>query len=145
VSYLRKTYGRKRIVLMGHSWRTVLGIKLAQLHPDWFSAYVGMSQFVDFERSEEMGYQATLAAARADHNKQAVAELEAIAPFPDPHHPQRNLEHLEQERHWLEHYDGDTRKSLDDEVGQFGPDYSPREGFRLLNSTMSASPFPTAA
>jgi pimeloyl-ACP methyl ester carboxylesterase len=60
VSCLRKTYGRKRIVLMGHSWGTVLGVKLAQLHTDWFSAYVGMSQFVDFERSEGMGYQATL-------------------------------------------------------------------------------------
>ncbi len=32
VSYLRKTYGRKRIVLMGHSWGTVLGVKLAQSH-----------------------------------------------------------------------------------------------------------------
>jgi proline iminopeptidase len=106
------------IALMGHSWGTMLGVKVAQLHPDWFSAYVGISEFVDFEHSEGMGYQATLAAARADPNKQAVAELEAMAPFPDPRHPQRTLEHLEQER-WLERYDGDTRTSLDNEVGQF--------------------------
>jgi proline iminopeptidase len=130
VGYLRSTYGRRRIVLMGHSWGTVLGVRLAQLHPDWFYAYVGMAQFVNFERSETMGYQAALAAAQADHNRTAIAELEAIAPFPDPQHPERNWEHLEQERRWLTYYNGYTwhaGEGHDDEVSQFSPDYSPRE------------------
>lgn len=124
---LRKTYGRQRIVLLGESWGTVLGVKLAQRHPDWFYAYVAIGQFVDFARSEALGYQATLAAARADHNQAAVTELEATAPFPDPQHPERNLQNLSRERRWLEWYDGDSRKNHDGSIGSLSPDYSPQD------------------
>ncbi|WP_266157854.1 alpha/beta fold hydrolase [Dyella silvatica] len=127
VSYLRKTYGRQKIVLVGHSWGTVLGVKLAQRHPDWFYAYVGMGQVVDMPRSEAMGYAATLQAARDDGNQQAVAELESIAPFPDPASPKRTLANLEKERHWLTYYNGYTwhaQEGHDGDVAQLSPDYS---------------------
>lgn len=121
VALLRRTYGKARIVLLGHSWGTVIGVKLVQRHPDWFSAYVGIGQFVDFQRSESLGYQSTLAAARADHNDKAVAELEALAPFPDPKDRARNFKNLQRERHWLEHYDGDDRGV---DISPFSPDYT---------------------
>jgi pimeloyl-ACP methyl ester carboxylesterase len=127
VAYLRKTYGRQRIVLMGHSWGTALGVMLAQRHPDWFYAYVGVGQIVDVPRSEAMGYEAVLKAARADGNRQAVAELEAMAPFPDPKDPKRTLAALEKERHWMTHYDGVTwhdEDGHDGEVATFSPDYA---------------------
>jgi pimeloyl-ACP methyl ester carboxylesterase len=127
VTYLMRSYGSRRIVLMAHSWGTVLGVKLVQRHPGWFYAYVGMGQIVDMARSEAMGYQATLAAARADNNGKAVAELEALAPWPDPDHPQRVLEQLGQERHWLEHYDGDEQHETGDELMQFSPDYTAQD------------------
>lgn len=126
IECLRKTYDQKRIVLMAHSWGTILGIKLVQRHPDWFYAYVGMGQFVDFARSELLGYRATLAAARADHNQKAVADLKAIAPYPDLHHLQRSLHNLGRERRWLEDYDGDAGQSHD-ELGRFSPGYSSRD------------------
>lgn len=125
-AWLRKTYGRRRIVLMAHSWGTVLGLKLAQRHPDWFYAYVGMGQFIDFRRSEALGYQATLAAARADHNQTAVSELESMAPFPDPEQPQRNLQNLGRERHWLEYYDGEAAQEHDFDIGRFSPEQPPQ-------------------
>lgn len=130
VSYLRKTYGRKRIVLVGHSFGTVLGVKLAQRHPDWFFAYVGMGQFVAQQLTEKMGYQATLAAARADRNEQAVKDLEGIAPYPDPAHPDRWLANLGLERRWLAYYGGyywHDKAGHDDALDRFSPDYSSEE------------------
>lgn len=104
--YLRERYGKRKVILMSHSFGTVIGVKTAQAHPELFHAYVGSGQFVHFARSEGQGYKATLAAARADGNKEAVDELLAIAPFPDPERPERNLENLGRERRWLAHYDG---------------------------------------
>jgi pimeloyl-ACP methyl ester carboxylesterase len=104
---LRKRYHRKTIVLMGHSWGTVLGVELARRHPDWFSAYVGIGQFVDFQQSERMGFETTLADAKAAGDTEAVKGLEAIAPYPDPGHPGRDLAHIEAERSWLNKYRGE--------------------------------------
>lgn len=106
VTYLRSTYGKKRIVLMGHSFGTILGTKLAQRRPDLFYVYVGMGQFVDAAKSEKMGFDATLSAARAANNAKAISELESIAPFPDPSRPERDKQNLGKERFWLATYGG---------------------------------------
>jgi proline iminopeptidase len=124
VAYLRRKYDSQRIILLGHSWGTILGAKLARLHPDWFHAYVGMGQFVDFKKSESLGYDSTLAAARADNNTKAVAELKSIAPFPNLENRALTLRHLGKERRWLEYYDGDSRLSHDDEISRYSPDYT---------------------
>src|SRR5579883_1391184 len=35
VRYLRSTYGKDKIFVMGHSWGSILGLTLAQQHPEW--------------------------------------------------------------------------------------------------------------
>jgi pimeloyl-ACP methyl ester carboxylesterase len=106
IEHLRKRFKQDRVVLLAHSFGTILGVKLAQKRPDLLHAYVGMGQFVDFARSEALGYEATLADARAEKNEEAIKELEGIAPFPDRAHPERNLKNLPTERRWLAHYGG---------------------------------------
>jgi proline iminopeptidase len=130
IGYLRQKYGKDRIVLMAHSFGTILGVKLAQRHPEWLFAYVGMGQFTDFQQSEADGYAATLAAARADKNEKAVADLLGIAPFPDTAHPERNFQNLGTERQWLATYGGyywPGGFGHNGEIAQFSPDYSPAE------------------
>lgn len=106
IELLRNRFKRDRIVLVAHSFGTVLGVKVAQRRPDLLHAYVGMGQFVDAMRSEALGYEATLADARAEKNAEAIAALEAIAPFPDAARAERNLQNLAIERRWLAHYGG---------------------------------------
>lgn len=106
IEYLRKRFDRDRVVVFAHSFGTIVGTKLAQKRPDLLYAYVGMGQFVEFQRNEKLGYEATLADARRDKNQEAIAALEAIAPFPDPKNPERNLQNLPTERRWLAHYGG---------------------------------------
>ncbi len=82
VEYLRKRFEKQKVFLLGHSWGTVLGVKLAQRHPDWFYAYIGVGQVVNFRKNEELGYAFALREAKAHGNADAVRELEAIAPYP---------------------------------------------------------------
>ena len=127
IQHLRERFSRDRVVVLAHSFGTILGVKLAQKRPDLLYAYVGMGQFVDFARSEQLGYEATLADARADKNQQAVAELEAIAPFPDPVNPERNLQNLPTERRWLAHYGGYFKAGgfgSHDAVARLSPNHS---------------------
>jgi pimeloyl-ACP methyl ester carboxylesterase len=115
---------------MAHSFGTVLGVKLAQRHPEWFYVYVGMGQFTDFQSSEAEGYAATLADARAAGNEKAVTDLLKIAPFPDKDHPERNLQNLGIERTWLATYGGyywPGGFGHNAEIAQFSPDYSAAE------------------
>jgi len=127
VAHLRKTYGKDRIVLVGHSWGTVLGARLAYEHPEWFYVYAGIGQLVDTQRSEKLGYEETLRRARADGNARAIADLESVAPFPDPPGTPFDVARLDKERTWLAHYGGyvwPQGDGWDGAIGRYSPDYS---------------------
>lgn len=81
VNYLRRRYGRDKIVVLGHSWGSVLGLWLAHEHPELIDAYVGVGQLVNTERNDEIAYRDALQQARDRHNAAAVKELESLAPF----------------------------------------------------------------
>jgi len=82
VQYLRAHYGKQKIFVLGHSWGTVLGTRLARQHPDWLHAYIGVGQVVNMRRNEALGFDFALREARADHNEEAVRELQALQPYP---------------------------------------------------------------
>jgi pimeloyl-ACP methyl ester carboxylesterase len=83
VGWLRRSYGNKKIFLLGHSWGSILGVMVAQDHPEWLYAYVGVGQVVNMRKNEALGYQLTLDEARSSHNSAAVKALEGIAPYPN--------------------------------------------------------------
>lgn len=45
--YLIKLLGKKKIILLGTSWGSIVGAKMALARPDLFSAYIGHSQIVN--------------------------------------------------------------------------------------------------
>lgn len=84
IELLRQKYGKRKIVLVGHSWGSLLGLAVATARPDLLHAYVGMGQMIDFRENERAGYEWTLAEARRRGDKEAVAALEALTPYPGP-------------------------------------------------------------
>lgn len=80
--FLRAHLKKKKIILLGHSWGSILGVHMAQERPDLFYAYVGTGQATQMTRSQQISYAHLLEKARAANNKRAVQALEVIGPPP---------------------------------------------------------------
>jgi pimeloyl-ACP methyl ester carboxylesterase len=76
--------GRRKVVVLGISGGSIVGLKLAHARPDLVAAYVGTGQVVHWARQAALGYRLALAAARGRGDVPAVAELERIGPPPYP-------------------------------------------------------------
>jgi pimeloyl-ACP methyl ester carboxylesterase len=75
--YLRGRFGQERIVLLGHSWGSYLGIQVAAATPERFLAYVGMAQIAHQLRSEVLAHDHLLGVYRQRGDARMVRRLEA--------------------------------------------------------------------
>jgi len=127
VEYLRRTYHKQKIFLLGHSWGSALGVRVAQEHPEWFYAYIGVGQVANTRESEAVGYRFAVEQARAHDNQEALRELAALAPYPAPGKP-LDLQTISKQRKWLEYYGGlswgHTSFDYDAETEKLAPEYS---------------------
>ena len=80
--YLCKHLGKRKVVLVAHSFGTLLGLRMVRERPDLFFAYVGTGQVADETRNYAVAYEALLKKARAAGNQQALHELKNIGPPP---------------------------------------------------------------
>jgi len=130
IRYLQTTYGKKKIFLVGHSWGSVLGVEVAQRHPEWLYAYLGVGQMVNMQKSEKIGYDFALEQARARHNNEAEKELLAIAPYPGDA-GSMTFEKIGAQRKWLMYYGGLTYGrsdfSYDANAWELSPDYTEKD------------------
>ena len=81
-NYLRQRFHRDQIYLTGASWGSLLGVWMAQQHPEWYRAYIGISQVVNWKQMELLEYQITLQYARQFGDTQVVNTLVANGPPP---------------------------------------------------------------
>jgi pimeloyl-ACP methyl ester carboxylesterase len=65
VDFLRNHLHKDKIILLGHSWGSILGIHIVKQRPDLFYAYVGTGQVSDMQGSQRMSYAHLLEKARA--------------------------------------------------------------------------------
>ncbi len=82
IELLQERYGERKVVLMGHSWGSFVGLAVALERPDLLHAYVGVGQGIDFRESEKAGMAWTRARALAAGDEEAVAAIDALAPYP---------------------------------------------------------------
>ncbi len=75
--YLRDRFGQDRILLLGHSWGSYLGIQIASKSPDRFLAYIGMAQIVHQLRSEVMAHDYLLGVYQPRGDTGIVRKLKA--------------------------------------------------------------------
>ncbi|MGH8198490.1 MAG: alpha/beta fold hydrolase [Steroidobacteraceae bacterium] len=133
IAWLRREYGRDRIFVLGHSWGSLVGLTVARRHPEWLHAYIGMGQITDFRESERRGWRFAMDAARAENNAEAMAALEAIAPYAEETPP--TLTDLLVQRRWVGHYGGAIYRRADSRdftrAASLAPEYSDEDVRRV--------------
>ena len=82
VEYIRRRLGQEKILLLGHSWGSVLGTILIQEHPEFFHAYIGVGQVVNILENERVSYRFTMEEARRRNDQKAIETLEEIGKPP---------------------------------------------------------------
>ncbi len=101
---IEKKYQRKKVILVAHSWGTVIAMNAAIKRPDLFYAYVGIGQVINTRDNERVSFQFALDEARLKHNDTAVKELMSIAPYPGNQPITR--ERIIIARKWPQYYGG---------------------------------------
>lgn len=64
VDYLSERFNQEKIIIMGHSYGSVLGSRFAYEHPEKTAAFIGVGQFVSFASSAKCEYEDALEKAK---------------------------------------------------------------------------------
>ncbi len=78
VDRVRARLGHDKVLLVGHSWGTMLGVIYTSRHPDKVAAYVGIGQMTDKPTAEATSYDYTLNQAKARGDVKALDDLKKI-------------------------------------------------------------------
>jgi pimeloyl-ACP methyl ester carboxylesterase len=81
--YLRKHLRKEKIILVAHSFGTILGLRMARAKSEYFYAYVGTGQVSDLPvRNYAATYDALLKKAKSLDDQAAIEELSRVGPPP---------------------------------------------------------------
>ena len=109
IRLLLKKFNRKKIYLVGESFGTVLGFKMAEKHPELLNAFLAFSPVVEQGKSEQILLEKLKLDAKEKGNDQAQKELATVKI------PYGNYEQLGYAKKWMLAYDG-YKLSADDLV-----------------------------
>lgn len=98
---LKRRFNASKILLVGQSWGSILGLTTVARRPDLFCAYVGVGQVVNGLQTEMLAYEKTMHAAKTAGNIAATTELKSLGPP-----PYAKLDDFFRERRWLVKFGG---------------------------------------
>lgn len=134
--YLLEHLDRKQLIVVGHSWGTVLGLLMVKARPELYAAYVGTGQVVAKEEKEELLYAELMKKVRAADDESGIRALDAIgAP------PYASQAELLVQREISARYDTDAERNLESDltpVVLFAPEYSIRDILDFLEGSKFA-------
>jgi proline iminopeptidase len=82
INHLRARFHQDKIYIVGNSWGSLLGVLVAQRHPELVRAFIGAGQMVSPRDTDRIFYDDTLAWARSTGNSALVERLTASGPPP---------------------------------------------------------------
>jgi pimeloyl-ACP methyl ester carboxylesterase len=80
--HLRRHLGKRKIILLGHSWGSQLGVHMVRVRPDLFSVYVGTGQVTNLPKQAAASYPLLLDRALKAGNDTAHQQLIDAGPPP---------------------------------------------------------------
>jgi pimeloyl-ACP methyl ester carboxylesterase len=134
--YLRHRLHTNKIVVLGHSWGTMVGLRMVKDRPDLFSAYIGTGQVVSIAQKEPEIYARAMARLRAAHDEAGMAALQKAGPP-----PYKSFHEMMVERGQSARTDIPSERDLMTNlisVGAFAPGWSPRDVYEYFQASAYA-------
>lgn len=147
VEYLVKHLGKERVIVVAHSFGSILALRMVRAEPNLFHAYVGTGQVADETRNYAVAYEALLKKAQATGNQDAVDDLRRVGPP-----PYKSGEGYGVQRKWANRFEGAdqflpgtiglTLVAPDSSVADLNDSFEGQGSVadRLVNQTTSAQP-----
>ena len=82
VQYLKKRYKKEKIVILGHSFGSLLGSLFTLKYPNEVEYYIGVGQVVNMLENERVGYAKVKEVILESNNKGDLKKLESIGDYP---------------------------------------------------------------
>jgi pimeloyl-ACP methyl ester carboxylesterase len=99
--YLRKRLGKEKIIIVAHSFGSIVGLQMVRAKPELFYAYVGTAQVADNAKNYFVAYEELLKKARAVSNQDAIDDLTRVGPP-----PYKSGEGYAVQRRWANSFEG---------------------------------------
>ena len=80
--YLTQHLGKRKVILLGGSWSSIIAIHMIKTEPELFTAYLGWSQMVSYRDNPPATYNLLLDKARKAGDQDSVTRLEKLGPPP---------------------------------------------------------------
>ncbi|MFK7803336.1 MAG: alpha/beta fold hydrolase [Anaerolineae bacterium] len=100
IDLLLAEFNQEQVILVGHSWGTVLALEHVANRPETVAAYIAVSQTTNQSESNTLGVEWALAQAQAAGDENAIAKLEAIGL------PPYTIEEFYTQRRYLNQFGG---------------------------------------
>ncbi|MGF6494997.1 pimeloyl-ACP methyl ester carboxylesterase [Luteibacter sp. 621] len=81
-AYLARRFGKRKVILWGSSWGSILAVHMAMAQPDLYYAYVGTSQVVNSVEALSASYKGLMAIATRENDEASLAVLKQVGPPP---------------------------------------------------------------
>lgn len=81
VDYLLNEFNQQKIIILGHSWGTILGSMFSQDYPNLVQAYIGVGQVVDCSGGDQLAFTTAINKAKEENNLKDVKAMESLTNY----------------------------------------------------------------
>lgn len=82
IQYLKKKYNKEKVILLGHSWGSILGSTFIKKYPEEVAYYIGVGQVINMIDNERVGYEKVKELIMQANDKKSLRKLQAIGEYP---------------------------------------------------------------
>lgn len=82
IQYLKKKYNKQKIIILGHSWGSVLGSIFIKKYPEEIAYYIGVGQVIGMLENERVGYQKVKELILQANDNKSIKKLEILGDYP---------------------------------------------------------------
>ncbi|MDP4085260.1 MAG: alpha/beta hydrolase [Bacillota bacterium] len=82
VQYLKKKFNKSKIIVLGHSWGSVLGSIFVNRYPEEVDYYIGVGQIISKLENERLKYEKVKELILQANDMKYLKKLEAIGDYP---------------------------------------------------------------